>query len=410
MALPAGMKKRLGLFLSAAAFDGGVYQYSQSVLRAFSSLPKDEFDCIVICARKGWAEQAAALGLQHRDVLLSVLDRALAYAWVRLGLPVAAWRKIAALLHPLTRTLLRERCDLWIFPAQDRWAYLAPVPALGVILDLMHRYQRRFPEFSRFGRYTLRENHYSNMCRWAYAVLVDSECGKQQAHESYGLALERILPLPLVVPPGLRSATTLSGQPIRFDDLPKKFFFYPAQFWPHKNHARLIRALARLHQTHPDSALILTGAKAGEYPRLLKLSEELGVGQNVHFLGYVTSDEMIDLYRRARALVMPTFFGPTNTPPMEAMALGCPVAVSNLYAMPEQVGDAGLCFDPESEEEIATALLQLWTDDALCRDLRERGYARSQLWGEREFDARFSSHVHSALSLGRNENEPAIPL
>ena len=62
---------------------------------------------------------------------------------------------------------------------------------------------------------------------------------------------------------------------------------------------------------------------------------------------------------------MPSYFGPTNIPPLEAMALGCPVAVSNKYAMPEQVGDAGLLFDPDSPEEIAKCIKAMWLDDKL---------------------------------------------
>ena len=88
---------------------------------------------------------------------------------------------------------------------------------------------------------------------------------------------------------------------------------------------------------------------------------------------------MPEFYRRARAMVMPTFFGPTNIPPLEAFALGCPVAVSNIYGIPEQVGDAALLFDPNSVEEIADCIERLWQDDALCASLISKGHARTEL-------------------------------
>jgi glycosyltransferase involved in cell wall biosynthesis len=75
-------------------------------------------------------------------------------------------------------------------------------------------------------------------------------------------------------------------------------------------------------------------------------------------------------------MVMPTFFGPTNIPPLEAFATGCPAAVSNIYGMPEQIGEAALFFDPVSDAEISGALLRLWTDDALCEELSARGLTR----------------------------------
>lgn len=388
----AGRRIRVGLLLSATPDQGGVYQYSQSILRAFAALPADQFDRVVFFSDDRWRGQIESL--PGRRIGISVFERGLAYAWVRLGLPVRLWRALAR-LQPLSRALIREDCDLWIFPAQDRWSYLAPVRAIGVILDLMHRYQRRFPEFSQGGLYRLRENHYRAMCAWAQAILVESECGKQQAHESYGLPLERILPLPLVVPPPLRAATSASTTLT----VPEKFFLYPAQFWPHKNHARLIRALGAARKRFPDMTLLLTGAKTREYPRLAELVHELGLASHVFFLGYVDTQDLQGLYRRARALVMPTFFGPTNTPPMEAMALGCPVAISNLYAMPEQVGDAGLLFDPESQHDIQHTLERLWADDALCAELHTRGLRRSQLWGERKFAVRLADHLRHALQL-----------
>jgi glycosyltransferase involved in cell wall biosynthesis len=107
-----------------------------------------------------------------------------------------------------------------------------------------------------------------------------------------------------------------------------------------------------------------------------------------------------EFYRRARALVMPTFFGPTNIPPLEALSCGCPVAVSNIYAMPEQLGDAALYFDPASPSEIASALERLWRDDALCARLREQGQRRIASWTPAHFARRLKAVLDDVLILG----------
>ena len=86
---------------------------------------------------------------------------------------------------------------------------------------------------------------------------------------------------------------------------------------------------------------------------------------------------------------MPTYFGPTNIPPLEAMALGCPVAVSNKYAMPEQVGESGLLFNPDSPEEIAECIRKIWNDDELRMKMKELGYERINKWGQKEFENKF---------------------
>ena len=92
-------------------------------------------------------------------------------------------------------------------------------------------------------------------------------------------------------------------------------------------------------------------------------------------------DELIDLYRTAQALVFPSLYEGFGLPPLEAMACGCPVAVSRVGALPEICGDAARYFDPNEPEEIASATLDVLSDPG---DLVERGLARARsfTWDE----------------------------
>ena len=96
-------------------------------------------------------------------------------------------------------------------------------------------------------------------------------------------------------------------------------------------------------------------------------------------------------------MIMPTFFGPTNIPPLEAMFMGCPLAVSDVYAMAEQVGDAALLFDPKSVESIASAIRRLWEDDELCKRLSEKGRQRSALFSRERYNERFAKNLEDIL-------------
>ena len=371
-----------------------MFQYAASILGALSGLNRSAFDIEVLYTRALWRPYIERHGLKYKLVNRRQVTNALSLAMLALGLPAGLCRRLSKVLVPAVRSMLREERDLWIFPAQDLLAYQAPVAALVSVHDLMHRYER-FPEISAFGRYTLRERRFGGIAASACGVLVDSETGKHQLVEAYGIEASRVHPLPYVPAHYIFGAT-----PPGFDErhrLPAKYAFYPAQFWEHKNHRRLLEALAALRAELPDLHLVLSGSRTHGYASLARLCRELGLEANVSFVGRIADADMPELYRRARCLVMPTFFGPTNIPPLEAFALGCPVAVSGIYGMPEQVGDAALTFDPRSAGAIAEALRRLWSDDALCAELRSRGLQHAARWNQAAFNRRFSDILELVL-------------
>jgi len=82
------------------------------------------------------------------------------------------------------------------------------------------------------------------------------------------------------------------------------------------------------------------------------------------------------LYKLSTALVMPTLFESLSIPIWEAFYLGVPVVSSNVCALPEQVGDAGLLFDPNDVEDMAGKIYRIWIDEDLRKELIQRGYER----------------------------------
>jgi len=214
--------------------------------------------------------------------------------------------------------------------------------------------------------------------------------------ESYKVHADRIHVLPYVPPEYINS----QDHSINFDskyELPRKFFFYPAQFWEHKNHRNLLAALAGLKHEIDDIHLVLVGSVKNAYKKTLEYLNAMNLSNNVTILGYVASEDMPEFYRRTRALIFPSFFGPTNIPPLEACATGCPMAVSNIYGMPEQLGDSALFFNPSSVDEIASAMKRLWTDDDLCRQLSTKGKKRATLWNQNLFNGKFQAIIEEVV-------------
>jgi len=396
------MKKKIGLFLVSTPNDGGTFQHARSVLEALEALPPASYDVVVGYESGSWAEHLRRHKVRVFHVVPGFFSRAIRSAWRMLRLPVGLLRIIAPYFHPSIKAMVKEGCALWVFPSEDPYSFYASVPSLTTMLDLMHRYERQFPEVSANGMYEVREYYGKNVAAWTKGVLVDSELGRRMASESYGIPMERIFALPCIPPHYIYADHVPADFEAKYA-LPKKYLFYPAQFWMHKNHPRLIRSVAEVRKAFPDVALVLAGAKKNGYDEAERLVKEMGLERSVLFLGYVPDEYMAELYRRARALVMPTFFGPTNIPQLEAFHLGCPVATSNIYGIPHQVGDAALLFNPNSVDEIADCIRRLWSDDELCRVLIERGKKKSAEWGQAQFNAVFREILDTVLARIENE-------
>lgn len=391
------MKPRIGLLLSGTPAGGGTFQYNLAMLAAVAALAPDRFQPFVVYTHDRWASYLQTYQIEAVRVRSNLIGRILNRAWLLAGLSISPWRRLSPQVHTLARSLVQARCDLWVFPSQDVWGYAVPVPALVAVHDLMHLHEQRFPELIGNGRSRWRREHYANVSRWSTGVLVDSAFGKQDLVTHYPVAEQRVHVLPFVVPEYILSAQPPAGFEQRYQ-LPPKYIFYPAQFWEHKNHKRLVEAAALLRDRQPDLQLVFVGAPQNGYESLLGRIAELQMEEHVQILGYVPNDDMAELYRRARALVMPTLFGPTNIPPLEAINVGCPVAVSRIYAMPEQLGDAALYFDPHSVAEIAATIERLWQDDTLCTELRQRGFVRAQRWTQTDFNQRVEEIITTILT------------
>jgi glycosyltransferase involved in cell wall biosynthesis len=383
--------KKIGVFLGAGPQDGGMYQYSQAMLSALGDLPADEYSLVVAYADPTWRERIPRHNAAGVAVRWGKIAPVLAVVPAFLPVSYPRWGRTLARFTGWADDLMQQGCALWVLPRQDVWSALFPLPVLAAVHDLMHRYEPHFPETSSYGRYRCRDAYLRSLCQNARGILVDSEMGKRQVEESYGTPAGRLFVLPYIPPAYLSQADgNTDFENTDFEkryQLPPKYVFYPAQFWEHKNHVRLIHAIADVRKDLPDICLVLVGSKNNGYGAAHREVKRLGVERHIRFAGYVPERDMAEFYRRARALVLPTLFGPTNIPPLEAFALGCPVAVSGVYGMPEQVGDAGLLFDPYSVETMATSIRQLWVDDDLCQRLRTRGKARAAAWGPDQFAA-----------------------
>jgi glycosyltransferase involved in cell wall biosynthesis len=188
-------------------------------------------------------------------------------------------------------------------------------------------------------------------------------------------------------------------------NLPERYLFYPAQFWPHKNHARIYNALANLkEQFNLEIPLVLCGSFAGQlrketYEELNRIADRRGISNQIIYVGYLPETDMGAVYAGAAALVMPTFHGPTNIPVLEAWVYGCPVITSNVRGIRDQGGDAAVLVDPSSVDEIAEAIHKLWTDSEFSKDMANRGRKRISLYTLKDFQKRLTNIILEAKEI-----------
>lgn len=386
--------KKIGLFLETPPHFGGTFQYCQTMLDAVAALPRDRFNVVVGYASDEWLDYLAHYPeLTIVQIPKGFWGRALGLLWVHLRLPMGLWRRISPLFFPMAKAMLREKCRLWIFPAQDARSFQVPVAALVTILDVVHRYDgRNFPEAASRWELMYRIPTYANICRFATGIIVLSEIDKQQVKESYQVPDERLYVMPMVVPSYIYEQQTPTGFDQRYR-LPEKFFFYPAQFWEHKNHKNLLRAMALLKPELPDLKFVFVGSKKNAWESMQQLIDELDLRENIILPGYVPDADMPEFYRRARALIYASCYGPTNLPPLEALVLGCPMALAEVTCMPDRVGDAALVFHQDSAPQMADCMRRLWLEDALCKDLSEKGKRRAQAWEQPQFSRKLAEIV-----------------
>ena len=387
----------LGVFLGVQPSAGGMFQYAQSVLQGLRQLQEKGIEIKVAYVGRAWQPVLANYPFSKVELERGEFGLRLASSLMAVRLPGAFARQISRIFNPIVAQMQQMSCDLWFFPAQDNLGYQVPFSVVASVHDLMHRYEGRFKEVSGFGRFGMREHRFRNLVKSAQLVLVDSAVGRKHVVESYGAEQKKVLPLPYVAPQYISQP-----EPADFDQqyaLPPKFFFYPAQFWDHKNHQRLVSAAALVRQRFPDIKLVFTGGHRHGYAGLRKHAEQLGMNDSITYPGYVPDDYLAGFYRRARALVMPTFFGPTNIPTLEAFTCGCPAAVSDIYGMAEQANGAALLFDPHSIASMAEALERLWQDDKLCAELRQRGIDQASRWNQAHFSQAMNNMFLDTLKV-----------
>jgi glycosyltransferase involved in cell wall biosynthesis len=244
------------------------------------------------------------------------------------------------------------------------------VPQVTVVHDVL---PLQSPEEYPRQQYYFR--HYvPTVLRQSRAVIVSSQSSRRDILDFYRLPPEKLHVVPL-------------GHDVRrFAPFPGPasngvpYALFVGNVMPHKNLLRLVDAFAQAVGDRPGRLVLRGWGRAPHVLALRQRIEATGIGGRVDWRPYAADDELVDLYRGARALLLPSLYEGFGLTALEAMACGTPVITSNRSSLPEVVGDAALLVDPEDTATMAVAIHRLFTDDALAHAHSALGLERAKLF------------------------------
>ncbi len=372
--------------------NGGAKVLALRLVPALAALaPRTRF--IVLTQAASHAELAAldAPNVERRQVIGAAAAEARSSVFASAGkvlrampAPVRAWAgRLGYGLHQrlkrrgATASLHGLGVQLLFCPFTAPTFREAGIPTVCTVNDVQHR---AYPQFFEPEDAMQRDRAFLDACRHATLLTAISDFSRQETIAFGGVDPSRVVTVaPRVA--AVREAAVPEEMVRRHGLEPGRYFLYPANFWPHKNHELLLTAYGMAARAGlGDVKLLCTGAPGRRRDFLVRAAEHFGLAGRVIFPGFVAEGELDALLAGARALVFPSLFEGFGIPVVEAMARGVPVACSNVTALPEVAGDAALLFDPRSPGKLAEALVAIAHDAGLRERLAGAGRRRAALF------------------------------
>ena len=383
--------------------NGGAKVLTLELLSSLARLaPEHSF--LLLTARDSHAELAhlEALGMQRRCVLESrrtapgaaapagASARRTGRDYLRRLLPVAlrrsanrAWTRLRGERRirfgepdPRNRGLLEEGIDVLFCPFTAPERAEPDLPVVSVVYDLQHL---AYPQFFTAQERANRDALLRVLEERADRLVCISQYARARFLETLRVAPDRVTTIPIAVHARLPRLPAEAARAARERlGVERPYVFYPANFWPHKNHRMLLTAYAALRARRPGLVpdLVLTGALAAPAAALVEAVVAMGLSPHVRMLGYLPDADLAALFEGALFVVFPSLYEGFGMPVLEAMHFGKPVACSDVTSLPEVAGDAALFFDPRRPDAIACAIERLLDEPDLRASLARRGAER----------------------------------
>lgn len=264
--------------------------------------------------------------------------------------------------------------DLYFCPLLVLEPLVVQQPSAVMMPDVQHEF---FPDFFDEPVLRWRKQTYEPTARNCDVLFTLSEHAKSTIVDRFKVRPEKIEVIHLDADAEFKKPAPNRPSPGFLKlGLPEQYMYFPANFWPHKNHSNILRALQQVVKGgFPDVHLVLSGSPA-EFGRVEQEIAQLGLHRNVRMVGYLEKSLVPEVYRHALGLVFATKFEGFGIPLLEAFYSGTPALTSNAGSCVEVAGDAAILVDPLQPSSIADGMRRLITERELCKELIARGKER----------------------------------
>jgi glycosyltransferase involved in cell wall biosynthesis len=243
----------------------------------------------------------------------------------------------------------------------------------------------------------------------AACILTVSEFSRDAILDAYDVAPDKVRVIPNAANPefrviGREKAQTAVRERLGFE---APFILSVGDLQPRKNHVGLIAAFSKLLTECPQLKhhLVLTGKGTWFTPKVREAARACGFAARIHFTGFVSDEELNELYNACECFVFPSFYEGFGLPILEAMACGRAVACSNTSSMPEVADGAGLLFDPYQTGEITRALKDILLDGELRGRMERLGLQRAAAFTWKK-SARATLDVYKEVVNANRQSDP----
>ncbi|NLL68051.1 MAG: glycosyltransferase family 4 protein [Clostridiaceae bacterium] len=263
--------------------------------------------------------------------------------------------------------------------------YIVPPGVKGkkvvMIYDMVYKV---YPETMRKRTLYMLNKSLIKSCNRADKIITISEFSKQEIIKCLGIEKDKIVVMPVGVDTSIYHPYYKEEEICNVTEkykLPREYMLYLGTLEPRKNLERLIQAYSLLKKEIPCvPKLVMAGGKGWMYEGIFETVKALQIEKDIIFTGYIKPEDSPILMRGAKMFLFPSLYEGFGMPPLEAMACGTPVLVSNAASLPEVVGDAGLQVDPFSIDDIKNGIKLLIEDENKRSELSLKGIERAKLF------------------------------